>query len=45
MMARAGMNMMTGTLGVQELIVTFVLAIVLYPRLRGFFRRTDSSRN
>ena len=31
-----------GTLGVQEMIVILVLAIVLYPQIRGFFSRNKN---
>ena len=36
---------MFGTLGMQEMIVIFVLALVLYPRIRTFFSRTKPNKN
>jgi hypothetical protein len=34
-----------GTLGVQEMIVIFVLAVILYPRIRGFLSRTKPNKD
>jgi hypothetical protein len=39
------MGISTGTLGLQEVIVIFVLGLVLYPRIRAFCSRPKPNKN